>query len=299
VICGVLAVLAGVACLGLAALQLVVPQLAQLADLPPMPIDLRSAVMGAAMGALIGLALVTAGIGAARKRRWSRPVMLALSWTWLLGGVMTMLLLPAMLGAALSSAGGGALEGGVWLVQLVVLSFGALFFVLVPASLVWIFRDPDLRLTLEARDPGASWTEACPPAVFALSLGLGAYAVLSPLLALRPAVPLFGHLLTGWPGGAVLVASGAVSAWLAQATYRLKPVGWWGATLFTGASGISLVWTAIAVEPDEWLRAMGYSADDLAGAATLFGGPSGIWTAAAATLAGLAYMVAIRKEFRR
>ena len=44
--------------------------------------DLRSALMGFLTYAMIGGTLIWAGVGTVRKRRWVRPVMLTLAWTW-------------------------------------------------------------------------------------------------------------------------------------------------------------------------------------------------------------------------
>jgi hypothetical protein len=287
------------ACWAAAAAQIVLPWLAARLGIAGLPVDPPAQAMGAATWGLLGVAFGWAGLGAARKRRWSRPVMLTLAWSWLLGGALLLLLLPRALEAAVAVGGGSSPAELAPVVEAVLLGLGAWLLVLLPALFVIAFHDRDLRLTLQAADPGPSWTESCPPTVLGLSLSLAATAILSLPLAFRPVVPLFGHLVTGGPGLGLLAAGAAACAYLARATYRLRPAGWWGATLLTGLVGVSLLWTLGAVPPGEWAAALGYTGEQAALAGALLGGPSALATAGAALALGLGYMVAVRRHFSR
>src|SRR5688500_18364489 len=64
--------------------------LALLAPLPPgmaKPMA-RDVLVGAATYAGAAVLLVTAGVGSIRGRRWSRPVILIITGTWAVGGLM-------------------------------------------------------------------------------------------------------------------------------------------------------------------------------------------------------------------
>lgn len=299
---GALSILAGGACVLFGLLHLLLLFGAgRLSGMETMPVDWRSYVMGALLYGLLGAAFIRVGIGSVRKRRWARPMMLSLAWTWLLGGVCVLFLLPGMLDAALGASVSGAPVTDATvagLARIVMMVGTALFGVVVPALFVWTYNDRQLRLTCEAYDPEPDWTERCPPAVLGLSVGLGACAVVAVLSALRPAVPLFGRLVTGSPGVLSLVAGAGICLWLARETYALRMRGWWLTTAFLLLIGVSTWLTLERVAPSDLFRAMGYPEDSLASS------PAGFrraaeWLTAALTVLTVVYMGAIRKHFRR
>jgi hypothetical protein len=261
--------------------------------------DGRTYAMGALLYALLGGAFVWIGAGSVRMRRWARPLMLTLAWTWLLGGVCVLFLLPGLLDLALgvSLPGAPALDPAVaGLVKLVLMIGTAVFGVAVPALFVWAYHDRGVRLTCEAHDPRPDWTERCPPAVLGLSLGLGACGILALLTALRPVVPLFGALLTGAPAVASLLAGAGLCLWLARETYALRVRGWWVATAFLVLIGVSTWLTLWRAEPAELFRAMGYPEDWLGSGDARFGTVA-TWLTAVLTVLTVVFMVRIRKHF--
>jgi hypothetical protein len=296
-LCGALSILAGGGCVAFGLLHLLfLLGGGRLPGTESMPVDSRSYVMGALLYGLLGAAFIWVGAGSVRKRRWARPMMLALAWTWLLGGACVLFLLPGMLDAVL-----GAPVTDVTVTRLVkiVLMVGtALFGVVVPALFVWTYNDRHLRLTCEAHDPQPDWTERCPPAVLGLSVGLGACGVIVVLMALRPVVPLFGRLATGWTGVLSLLVGAGICLWLARETYALRMRGWWLTTAFLVLVGASTWLTLERVAPSELFRAMGYPEDTLASPPAAFSSAAA-WLTAAFTVLTLVYMGAIRKHFRR
>jgi len=279
--------------------QIAVPPLATRLGLAGLEIDPAGQAMGAATWGLLGLAFGWAGLGAVRKRRWSRLVLLTLAWGWLLGGALTLLLLPAALEAALSVTVTEGPPGLATAARTVALGVGAALLVALPALFVLALHERDLRLTLEAADQDPGWTARCPPAVLGLSLSLAATALFSLPLAFRPVVPWFGRLVTGLPGLGLLLAGAAGCAWLARATYLLRSAGWWGATAATALAGASLLWTLRAVAPGAWPAALGYTGEQAALVEALFAGPAATSAASAALALGLAYMLAVRRHFGR
>ena len=278
-----LAVLAGAGWFLLGLLSLLVPT--------PDP---RSAAMGFAVDALLGAAFVWAGVGSLLRRRWAPSMMLILAWSWLLGGALALVLAPGLIDGVLPPSSAGV-ASFVRLVVLGIIAFGG---VLLPASFVWAYRDPDVQRTCERNDPRPAWTERCPTPVLGLSVGLGALAVLGlPMLA-RPVVPFFGLLLGGWAGALAIVVGAVACAWLARESYRLTASGWWGSTILLVAVGASTAVTLLRVDPPELYRRMGYPAEQvelLRGAAS---GPLLAWITVLLTLLSVGYMVAIHKHFR-
>jgi hypothetical protein len=260
-------------------------------------LDARTSAMGVVLYGLLGGAFIWVGAGSIRKRRWARPLMLTLSWTWLLGGAIILLLLPGMLDLVLLSGPGmQAMDpASVSLVKLLGLGLAAVFGVVLPAVFVWTYNDRNLRLTCEAEHPSADWTERCPPSALGLSVGLGASGALALPMALRPAVPLFGMLLSGWPGALLLIAGGLACLWLAREVYALTMRGWWATTIFLLLIGLSTWLTLHYADPGELFHAMGYP-DDFAIPGDSFISVNS-WLTITVTMLTLVYMGAIRKHF--
>jgi len=298
---GALAILAGAGSVALGLLHVALLIGAQrIPGLETMPVDTRSSVMGGALYVLLGAAFVWVGAGSVRKRRWARPLMLTLAWTWLLGGVSVLLMLPGVLDLALGLSGAGSPlvdPTALGLVKAVMLLGTALFGIVLPALFVWAYHDDHLRLTCESHDPHPDWTRNCPPPVLGLSIGLGICGVLGALMALRPVVPLFGRLATGWPAALMMLAGAGACLWIARETFALRVRGWWAATVFLVLVGLSTWLTLARVPASELFVAMGYPRDSVASGDTSFG-PAVSWLTVVMTLATVVYMVRIRKHFR-
>jgi hypothetical protein len=260
----------------------------------PSSIEPRDAVVSVALHAFLAAALTWLGIGSVQRRRWVRPLMLTLAWTWLATGVAALVLLPALVDAVLESqrpelaavtaCARAAILGGILLLG-----------VATPGAFIWAYRDQDLQRTCEAHNPRPDWTAYCAPSVLGLSVALAASGVLAALGALRPALPLFGSLWTGWPGALALVAVAGICAWLARETYRMTRLGWWATTVFLVLGGVSTWVTLRRLGAAGLCRALGY--------------PDGVplpdasfavaaeWLTLATTLATAVYMTRIRRHF--
>ena len=99
---GVVAVAFGLMAVMLGALQLLVALVAgESSANEAFASDPIAAAMGALTLGMIGGCLVLVGVGSVRKKRWVQPMMLTLAWSWLLAGLMALLLLPGLVGVAL------------------------------------------------------------------------------------------------------------------------------------------------------------------------------------------------------
>jgi len=294
---GSLAILGGIACAGLGLLHALLPIVASsLPGAGSLPADASTYVMGAALYVLLGAAFICVGVGSIRKRRWARPLMLTLAWTWLLSGVCVLLLLPVLLPAVLASGMSAVDPAVAGVVRAVLMGGTMLGGVILPAFFVWVYRDRDLQRTCEAHDPTPDWTERCPSAVLGLSLGLGICGVILALTALRPAVPWFGRLLTGVPGALVSLAAAVACVGLAWDTYALRLRGWWASTAFLVLVGLSTWLTVRRTEPSEMFRVLGYPEEVLPGSLSDLG-PILAWLTLVLTVLTVVYMLAIRKHF--
>jgi len=210
------------------------------------------------------------GIGSIMTRRWARVLVLILSWTWLITGVIAVVGIAAILPTALSTAmppGAEPIPEGAR-TAIVAGTAGCLsvFFVLLPVAFALFFRSRHVKATCDARDPVVRWTDACPPAVLGLSVALGAGAVSFPLMmVMNPVVvPCFGILLSGAPAAAALLVMAAAWAYCAWATCKLKPEGWWATVVIFAVSTVSALLTLWRVDLVEIYRLMKYPEEQLA-----------------------------------
>jgi uncharacterized membrane protein len=213
---------------------------------PVPPFGIAPAVAVYSLG---GTVLIWLGIGSVLGRRWARALWVCVSGVGLAAGVLaipfgvyaTVVNLPQTMAA---SARGRTLSTP--LVQLIVLGFLVLFYVLIPGTLFLFYRSPHVKRTCEAKDPKERWTDRCPLPVLALSLftALGGGMVLM-ILPFFDKFPVFGLIARGATGTALMVAYAATMLYVAWGLYRLR-IGAWGLflvvlTLVT-LSGIMTVW---------------------------------------------------------
>jgi hypothetical protein len=282
----------------MAALNLALPWLARVAP-GVQTADGRVAAAGALTWGLIAALMVWAGIGSLRCRRWTRPVMLVLAWSWLLCGSVMLAVAVWLIDDLLVAAAGGDpraltddLASVVKAVMFAALGGGG---VALPALFVRAYHDPAILDTCAARDPSPDWTARCPLPVLGLSLGLAACGLFALPLALHAVVPFFG-IVRGAPAVLLVLGGAAACLWLARATYRLEPAGLWGTAALLLALGAAMVATFARGGTGDLLVAYGFAAEQ---AASLTGaGPLFAWGSALLTVASLGYLVAVRKHFR-
>ncbi len=249
---------------------------------------------------------ITLGVGSIMARRWARTLTLIVAWAWLVAGICSVAfaayLLPRLLTAP--PPGGQEVPAGILqIITAVTVVMISVFFVLVPGLLVLFYRSRHVKATCEARDQVERWTDACPPDVLGLSLGLGlssAWMALTPLFV-TPVVPLFGTFIAGAPAGGAMLAFAAVWAYCTWATYRMRPDGWWLALVTIVVAMASAMVTFVRRDPLEMYRLAGYPEAQIAQMRQL-GFLSDAWllaTAAASSLLAVGYLLWVRKYFRR
>ena len=208
----------------------------------------------------LGAVLIALGVGSIRARRWVRPLVLILGWSWLamgvMGGLMSAFMMPWMLDAF--AAEDPALP---WVLVGCFGTIFGLFGVLAPVVLILLYRARDVAATLDVRDPREVWTDKIPTPLLGLVLWLAYGALAMAASSLYAVFPLGGTILTGAPAVAVYLALAALWAYLAVQLARRDRTAWWVAV----AAVVGLAaWGAAVLPRTDWnelLRLMGTPVD--------------------------------------
>ena len=298
---GIVAVGLGVCLVGLGLLHPLLPLMTGMVA-GEQPLDAHAVWMGLLLYVSFGGVMIWAGVGSVRRRRWVRPIMLFVSGTWLIVGVFVLLLVLWVLDDLLLVAGGEALRSSpaiAVVARWVAIGFTVGGGVLLPILFFWAYRDPEIQTACDRHDPRPSWSDRCPSTVLMMSIALLATAVFSLPMILRPVVPLFGRLVTGPVGLLALLGGVALCCWLAWSTYRLERRGWWATLGFLLVLGVSTFWTFVAIDPTEIYRQLGYPEEQIAALARSESVLRNLtlWSTVAMTVAGVLYMLGIRRHF--
>ncbi len=297
---GVLTIVAGVGSVGLGLSHFTLPLLAE--SIPDFRLSATQLTTGVITFVAIGLTLIACGRGSLHERRWTRPAMLTVGWSWLFVGIASVGFVVSNLDDLTILAGSGMADQSPeietlirWILMLPSVGFG----IVAPLAILWAYADRDVLATCRARHPQPDWSDRCPSTVLVLALALGFAGLLSFPTALRPVVPWFGGLLTGIGGSAAALATGAFFVWLGWALFRLKRAAWWAAVISAVIIGVSVTWTLLLTPRAAWYRALDYPQKQID--LLLASGEPPKWPAVAATIAftllTLAYLVSIRKHF--
>ena len=199
------------------------------------PVDIKSTVFFL----LAAVAFVWLGIGLAKARRWAWTLTVVLSWMWLIFGALgfatVMFFMSQMKDEAVVQHGEAkvASSGAMTAAMIGVGVFGACIAVLMPVVFLMLCHSKSVRATCWKRNPKPRWTDRCPMPVLALTIFL-ASSIWSMLgLMAYKRIPMFGMLVSGASGAALIVVIVLVLGWLAWGTYRLQDgrvvgnaVGW-------------------------------------------------------------------------
>ncbi|MCC6354926.1 MAG: hypothetical protein IT577_13640 [Verrucomicrobiae bacterium] len=201
------------------------------------PLPTLFQVVGFYGGACVAFAWL--GAGSMLCRRWAPAVIIAGAWLWLVSGTLGLVALVAMHGAvdqamlqAVKDSGGDLKPDLVLAIKIVMFSFFAFVYLVIPATLLAFYGRRSVRLTCEARDPVPRWTDGLPtPAlIVGLMLALGAFCLVASCG--NPAWPFFTTLLKGPPAHLAVLLQGALLAIAAWGAFRLRAWAWWLALVF-------------------------------------------------------------------
>jgi hypothetical protein len=301
IVFGVLALLVAAFC---ACIGMLSPfALAMESMMPPgsPPIDRRSVILYAVLYMLMAVLFIALGVGSFQARRWVRPVMLSVAWTWLIFGLSTLAIwlwtIPRM--GALMRAANPNQPVPESMVNAITLFTGVMMVVTqiaLPLSFILFYRSKHVQATLAERNPLPSWTDRCPVPVLTLSFGLAAGAVMLLGTSVYAVAPAFGVLLTGPGAVGLLVVAAIASAWAAWATYKLQPAGWWGTLVLMVLLAAAIVPTFMRVNLADVYAVIGAAPEQLAIYRSISTTMINIVTVAM-TVFGIIYLLRIRKYF--
>jgi hypothetical protein len=179
----------------------------------------------------IAAVLLPLGYGHLGRRRWVRPLALALIGFWWMMGLPFSLVFLAVLLASKEVTLAGVV---------VVIGFLAASYLVLPWLLRRLYRSRDLRLTLEAHDPNEHRLERTPVPVLTLCLLYLSYLVALHIpILLNGLYPLFGTFLSGLPGIAALDLSILALGFLTWGTFEQRAWAWWGGLAYWGLLAVS------------------------------------------------------------
>jgi hypothetical protein len=255
----------------------------------------------------LAVVLIWLGIGSIKARRWARALLLVLSCSWLLIGIIsTAVIAVAMpkIMAAQAAAPAGQPAPPPEAMSVIVgftVAFIAVLMVILPAIWVWFYRSPHVKATCEAADPVERWTDRSPLPVIAVSLWLlfSVPSILFAPVAYKGVVPFFGNFLVGPVATAIYILMAALWTYGAWAMYKLRPLGWWLITVSIVVSGISGFLTYSRHSIGELYRLLDYPAEQIALIEKLnfLTGTGMAWMMVATLVPFLGYMLYLRKYF--
>jgi hypothetical protein len=260
---------------------------------------LRTTAFNVLFYVTLGACFAAIGAGSIRARRWARALALVAGWIWLATGVLCAVAVAFILPAAMSASGAPAVSAGCALIVAEV--FLLVFLVALPLALVLFYRREDVRLTAEWRNPQQDWSDRVHPTLLGVvaAFAFGGFACLLAVPFMR-AVPLLGRVFTGVPAALLLIAFAAISLLLAWGSWRRSPAAWWGLIALQVFALVNCL-TLRSLDLSEYLRLSGYPEDQVRQAAEMnvLASPAMLWIAILGSVALLAFIVAIRRHFRR
>jgi hypothetical protein len=265
-------------------------------------INVRAMIPGVLLYISLAIWFIWMGIGSVRARRWARALILVSSWLWLvcgaLGFVFMLRVIPNMYDKMAES--GQIPKAAVIVMKCGIMTFMAVFYVIIPGLLVLFYSGGNVKATCEYRDPQIRWTDKCPLPVLAISLINVGWAISILWTGIyKWTIPFFGSILSGTPGAIVVLALILLLAYTAYGTYKLDIKAWWCALLVIIGWSLSAIITFSRVNIQTYYDKMGFSGQQLESMkqySALLGSKMnlffGFWA-----IVVIAYLVYIRRYF--
>jgi hypothetical protein len=199
------------------------------------------------------------GMGSILARRWSRPLILVVSWGWLFCGVIGAAMLAFVLPQALDQLPERDPGIKMFATGCVIFMF-AIFGILVPLAFALFYRRAEVKRTLEVLDPVPRWTDQHPTPLlgYVVWMSFGAVSVVLSMFSYR-ALPVGSILLPGWAAKVVMLVMAALMVWIAYGFLKRIKAAWWTAIAFLV---IGILWgISLTVSKVDWAAAINMPAD--------------------------------------
>jgi len=229
-------------------------------------------ISGALLFLILAVWFIWMGIGSIKAKRWARALILTTSCIWLvcglIGFIVVVVFMPEILdlmersGQLLHKPANirSSFKIGIYIAMVPM----SVIFLIIPGFLVLFYGSKNVKTTCEFRDQNIRWTDKCPLPVLALSLWFGFSAIITVLPAFQGCViPLFGFILSGFPGAVVIFVNELLLVYLIWGTYKLKMTAWWGAVAYVVVWSISAIITFSRMDFMEFYEKMNYSEQQL------------------------------------
>lgn len=209
---------------------------------------------------LIAAWFIGMGIGSILARRWARALTLVAAWIGLIAGTLGMLFMAVFMRDIMNAVGQqeGMPPGFATTMTVTMVGVGLVIYIMIPGVLVLFYSGKSVRLTCEYKNPEPSWTDACPLPVLAHAFMFVAAGISMIFMAgYNWATPVFGTILSGAAGAAVLLPVMVVLMALGWGAYKLKPAAWWGSIIFVPLWMLVWGYSLTQVDLMDYYRAMG------------------------------------------
>ncbi len=294
---------------GLAALMCLLMILGAVIQTTTAHVPFSTILPGLIIYGVVAVALVWLGIGSFLAKRWARALMIIFSWSWLIVGILAIIMMAFVLPkiAANASALQGSSHGPpignmlyvIFAIEFVIFAF---LFIVLPAIWTYFYSSHHVKGTVHWRDPQPDWTDACPLPVLAFCLWMLFYAltVLSMIVTAHGVAPFFGIFITGLAGRTYYVGLAAIFLIAASLLYRVDLRGWWLSLFGFLVFVISGIITYSYHDISDLYRLMDYPEDQIQQMQKLgiFDGHSMAWVTGACLVPFLGYLIFIRRYFR-
>jgi hypothetical protein len=290
---GIVHILLGLLFAGLALITIAAAEIAgrQGSPMPPQ----TSIAQNLLIYSILAAYAFTIGVGSIRARRWACALAAAVSWLWLLTGIVSALMLIIFMPHILPMVPPSSAPIVIGCIVAIV----AIFYLLLPLSFILFYQRADVRATCEARDPRRRWTDRAPLPVLAVCILLAFGALVLIANVGHPVVPILGTIVTGPAAALTLIAFAGLFGWLAVQLYRLKESAWWTLVCLQIIWGVLGALTFARTNINRLYEAMGMMTPQLRALhlEQIFANPT-LWIFIAVTWIGyLAFLIWLRRYF--
>lgn len=210
--------------------------------------------------------LIVIGLGSIKAQRWARMLALVGSWVTIFFGTLVLALLLYILPGAcdlLTDSGVLSPSSAVAVLTFFIIMFFLLQLVM-PMVAIAFYNLRGVQGTCERLNPDPCWTDRCPLPLLAMGF-ISVLGSLSVVLgsSINYVVFLFGKVLVGWKGFAVVLPVAVVCGYVGWGAFSRKMHAWWAAYGIIVIVSASMMLTFSEIDMHTLYTAMGYQAEQI------------------------------------